>query len=169
MSSSTVISKPAEQGTSLLEAGDRLTREEFERRYEAMPHVKKAELIEGIVYMASPVRIHKHGRPQLKLVAWLGAYEDATPGVVAGDNFTVRLDLDNEPQPDLVMIKLPAKGGQARISDDDYIEGAPELVAEIVSSTRSYDLIRKRVRIVATECASIWPGSSAKIASRGGN
>ena len=29
---------------------------EFERRYEAMPEVKKAELIEGEVYMPSPVR-----------------------------------------------------------------------------------------------------------------
>ncbi len=39
-----------------LEPGDRLTREEFERRYQAMPHLKKAELIEGVVYMPSPVR-----------------------------------------------------------------------------------------------------------------
>ena len=38
-----------------LEHGDHLTREEFERRYEAMPHVRKAELIEGVVYMPSPV------------------------------------------------------------------------------------------------------------------
>ena len=37
-----------------LENGDRLTRAEFERRYDAMPHVKKAELIEGEVYMPSP-------------------------------------------------------------------------------------------------------------------
>lgn len=44
-------------------AGDALTRDEFERRYAAMPDVKKAELIEGIVYMDSPVRHTVHGQP----------------------------------------------------------------------------------------------------------
>jgi hypothetical protein len=39
-----------------LENGDRLTRPEFERRYAAAPHITKAELIEGIVYVASPLR-----------------------------------------------------------------------------------------------------------------
>lgn len=39
-----------------LENGDKLTRIEFERRYHAMPQLKKAELIEGIVYMASPLQ-----------------------------------------------------------------------------------------------------------------
>ena len=45
----------------LLEPGDRLTRAEFERRYEAMPELRKAELIEGVVYMPSPVRYRCHG------------------------------------------------------------------------------------------------------------
>src|SRR5438552_7040789 len=93
----------------LLEPGHRLTRDEFERRYERMPHVKKAELIEGIVYMPSPVRARKHGQPHLRLATWLGAYEAETAGVECFDNSTVRLDLDNEPQPDLVLIKAPAK------------------------------------------------------------
>src|SRR5205085_11395120 len=56
----------------------------------------------------------------------------------------VRLDLDNEPQPDLFMIKTPEKGGQARISEDDYLEGAPELAIEIVGSSRAYDLHQKK-------------------------
>ena len=59
-----------------LEPGDRLTREEFERRYDAMPHVKKAELIEGVVYMPSPVRHQRHSRPHFRLIAWLGAYDE---------------------------------------------------------------------------------------------
>src|SRR5207248_3367768 len=67
-----------------------------------------------------------------------------TPGVECSDNSTVRLDLDNEPQPDLVLIKLPEKGGQSRISEDDYIEGAPELAIEIVGSSRAYDLHQKK-------------------------
>lgn len=126
-----------------LEPGDRLTRAEFERRYGAMPKLKKAELIEGVVYMPSPVRHRRHGRPNTRLIGWLVQYEAGTPGVESGDNSTVRLDLDNEPQPDALLIIDPACGGQVRISEDDYIEGAPELVAEIASSSASFDLNTK--------------------------
>jgi Uma2 family endonuclease len=126
-----------------LENGDRLTRAEFERRYEAMPELKKAELIEGEVYMPSPVRHARHSHPHTRLVAWLAIYEASTPGVEAGDNGSVRLDLDNEPQPDACLIIQPECGGQTRISEDDYIEGAPELVAEVTSSSVSFDLGRK--------------------------
>lgn len=128
----------------LLEPGDRLSRDEFERRYQRMPHIKKAELIEGSVYMPSPVRAWKHAAPHSQLSGWLAVYVSETPNVECFDNSTVRLDLDNEPQPDLVLMKLPEKGGQARISEDDYIEGAPELAVEIVSSSRSYDLHQKK-------------------------
>src|SRR6266487_3963424 len=128
----------------LLEPGDRLTRDEFERRYERMPHIKKAELIEGTVYMPSPVRVKRHAQPHSQLGTWLGVYASETAGVGCFDNSTVRLDLDNEPQPDLVLMKLPEKGGQARISEDDYIEGAPELAVEIVGGSRAYDLHQKK-------------------------
>src|SRR5208337_5501936 len=120
-----------------LENGDRLTRAEFERRYDAMPELNKAELIEGEVYMPSRVRYEQHGHPHTRLVTWLGNYETDTPGVEAGDNASIRLDLDNEPQPDAFLIIRPERGGQARISEDDYIEGAPELVAEVASSSAS--------------------------------
>lgn len=128
----------------MLEAGDRLTRNEFERRYHRMPHVKKAELIEGIVYMPSPVRLTHHGRPHHDLSLWLGVYRTETPGTESGDNVTVRLDLANEPQPDLILMILPERGGQARVSLDDYIEGSPELVAEVAASSVSYDLHQKK-------------------------
>jgi Uma2 family endonuclease len=123
-----------------LENGDVLTRAEFERRYEAMPHLKKAELIEGVVHVPSPVRHRNHGRPHIHLANWLGHYEAGTPGVEAGAESTVRLDLDNEPQPDALLFIDPACGGQAHIDADDYITGAPELVAEVASSSVSYDL-----------------------------
>lgn len=123
-----------------LENGDRLTREEFERRYEAMPDVKKAELIDGVVYMGSPVRFGKHSEPRAALLTWMGMYAAFTQGVRLGDNATVRLDSDTEPQPDALLRIEPEMGGNSRISEDDYIEGAPELVAEISSSTASYDL-----------------------------
>jgi len=136
------IKKDAEMVPEL-ENGDYLTREEFERRYEAMPDLKKAELIEGVVYMPSPVRHGRHSHPHIHLCNWLGHYEAGTPGVEAGDNGTIRLDLDNEPQPDAYLLIQPERGGQARIDADDYIEGAPELVAEVASSSVSYDLRTK--------------------------
>lgn len=122
-----------------VESGDRLTRPEFERRYQAMPHLKKAELIEGVVYVASPVRMANHGRPHAQIIGWLMVYSAATPGVDLADNATVRLDIDNEPQPD-ALLRLPEVGGNSRISEDDYVEGAPELIAEIAASSASYDL-----------------------------
>src|SRR6266446_400914 len=84
----------------MLEPGDRLSRDEFERRYERMP-IKKAELIERTVYMPAPVRAQSHAGPHSLVAAWLVLYAAETPGVVSFDNPTVRLDLDNEPQPDL--------------------------------------------------------------------
>jgi Uma2 family endonuclease len=121
-------------------AGDRLTRDEFERRYEAMPHCKKAELIEGVVYMPSAVRFDRHGKPNAVLVTWMGCYAARTLGVHCADNATVRLDLDNEPQPDALLLLASERGGSCRIGPEDYAEGPPELVVEVTSSRVSYDL-----------------------------
>ncbi len=126
-----------------LEPGDHLTRDEFERRYDAMPDLKKAELIEGVVYMASPVRFEKHGQPHVIVSFWLASYLTKTPFVEAGDNVSVRLDGKNMPQPDVAMIITPSKGGQARLSEDDYVEGAPELIVEVAAGTASMDLNTK--------------------------
>lgn len=123
----------------LLENGDRLTRAEFERRYTAMPFLKKAELIEGKVYMPSPVRM-AHGAPHALLMTWAGVYCASTPDVQFADNATVRLDLDNELQPDLLLRLDSAMGSTSVISADDYIEGPPELVVEIAASSVSYAL-----------------------------
>jgi len=121
-----------------LESGDRLTRSEFEHRYAAMPDLKKAELIEGVVYVASPLRAKAHGKPHGDIIGWLWTYKIATSGVELYDNPTVRLDADNEPQPDAVL-RLE-QNGRSQISEDDYIEGAPELIVEIAASSASYDL-----------------------------
>ena len=137
------VSAPMNDATPPLVEGDRLTCEEFERRYDAMPNLKKAQLIEGVVYMPSPVRMQRHGLPSRHLSGWLAVYEAGTPGVLGADNATVRLDSDNEPQPDALLLIDPALGGQARISADDYLEMAPELVAEISSSTVKNDLETK--------------------------
>ncbi|MEQ9623708.1 Uma2 family endonuclease [Coleofasciculus chthonoplastes] len=130
----------AQQLIPALENGDRLTRAEFERRYSLIPDIKKAELIEGVVYVASPLRYNRHGKPHSQVMTWLGVYVAGTPGVELADNATVRLDLDNEPQPDALLRLDEESGGRSRISEDDYVEGAPELIVEIAASSVSYDL-----------------------------
>jgi Uma2 family endonuclease len=140
MSPTTLEAPRAPETIPPLENGDHLTRAEFERRYEAMPAGVKAELINGRVYVASPVRLRKHGQPHLIVSAWLGTYWAATPGVEAGDNSTVRLDQETEPQPDALLMISPAHGGQAAVDADDYVAGAPELVVEVAASSVSYDL-----------------------------
>ena len=127
-----------------LESGDHLTRSEFERRCEAVPPNVKAELIEGIVYMLTSVRFQSHAAPHGLVVTWLGTYAASTPGVVMADNPTVRLDADNEPQPDVLLFIDPEAGGQARVSEDDYLEGAPELIVEVAASSAAYDLHEKK-------------------------
>lgn len=127
-----------------LNSGDHLSRAEFERRYQAHPEIKKAELIEGVVYVSSPIRYEKHADPHFDIIAWLGAYRAATPGVKGGDNATLRLDLENEPQPDAMLRLEPEVGGRSSVTEDDYLEGAPELIVEIAASSASYDLHDKR-------------------------
>ena len=128
----------------VLENGDRLTRCEFERRYAARPDVKKAELIEGVVYMPSPVRLGGHAEPHSAIQGVLIVYAAYTPGVSVADNATVRLDLDNEPQPDVLLRIDTEAGGRSRVSDDDYLEGAPELIVEVAASSASIDMHAKR-------------------------
>jgi Uma2 family endonuclease len=108
-----------------------------------MPHVQRAELIEGVVYMPTAVRYRPHGRPHAILNHWLHSYELATPGVESADGSSVRLDNDNEPQPDLLLRLERSLGGQSWEDDEGYLTGAPELVVEIAASSASYDLHQK--------------------------
>lgn len=123
-------------------AGDTLTRAEFERRYAAMPEVKKAELIEGVVYLPAPVRYTTHGHPHALLSAWLAAYAETVPGVEASANATLRLDGDNVPQPDL-LLRVATSHGVSRLDADGFLVGPPELIVEIAASSTSYDLHQK--------------------------
>jgi Uma2 family endonuclease len=126
-----------------LQSGDRLSRAEFERRYQAHPDIK-AELVEGVVILASPVHYKKHADPHFNLITWLGTYSAVTPGVRGGDNATLRLDFENEYQPDALLRLEPTAGGQSVVAKDDYLEGAPEMVVEIAASSASYDMHDKR-------------------------
>lgn len=126
-----------------LHAGDRMTREEFHRIYSAMPEDFKAELIGGIVYVSSPLKL-RHGSNHLPLGTLFFAYEGHTPGVQSGDNTTILLGDESEPQPDLFLRILPEFGGQSQTTADDYVAGAPETLAEIAFSSRAFDLHAKR-------------------------
>ena len=128
---------PAE-GLPPLRDGERLSREEFERRYEAMPELKKAELIEGVVYMPSPVT-NDHSAPHFDLIGWLFLYRAHTDGVSGGDNGSLRLDLESMPQPDAFLRIMETHGGQSHIDADHYVAGAPELVAEVAVSRVAQD------------------------------
>jgi Uma2 family endonuclease len=124
-----------------LESGDRLTRAEFHRRYLAWPKKGKAELVEGVVYVTSPVSA-LHGEPHARVVGWLFAYQAKHPDLRLHDNVTVYLDADNEVQPDACLWR--EEPGGPRLNERGYIEGAPQLVVEIAISSASYDLHAKR-------------------------
>src|SRR5436309_321415 len=131
------------RSTPPLQSGDHLSAREFLRRYEAMPEVKKAELIDGIVYMGSPVRVDQHGEPDALIQTWLGTYSVATPGVKHATNSTTRLGPDDVPQPDGLLRIAAEYGGQARVDAKGYLDGAPELVVEVAASTVSLDVREK--------------------------
>ena len=122
-----------------LENGARLTSREFLLRYEAMPELKKAELVKGIVYMGSPVST-EHSRSDSVIQTWLGTYAALTPGVACYPNTTVILGPANTPQPDACLCLQPGRGGQTRINEKKYLVGPPELIAEVAVSSESIDL-----------------------------
>lgn len=123
-----------------LESGDLLTRAEFHRRYRLRPDIKKAELVNGVVYVASPLRFEQRAEPTMTVGAWLGLYISLTPGVRGGHDATVLLTDDGEVQPDALLFWGSPRGANVRINDSSYLVGAPELVVEIAASSASYDL-----------------------------
>jgi Uma2 family endonuclease len=121
-----------------LREGERMTSDEFLRRWEAMPDLKHAELIDGIVHMPSPVSI-QHADLHPPLTAWLAHYTAGTPGCRTGSEGTWLMGEKNVPQPDITLRILPEFGGQSRV-EGDYTAGAPELVVEVAASSRTRDV-----------------------------
>ncbi|MCC7020288.1 MAG: Uma2 family endonuclease [Ardenticatenales bacterium] len=143
------ILRPLPEVPPMLESGDRMTRAEFERRYWLRPDLKKAELVEGVVYLSSPTR-NLHGAATLCVGTWLGTYVSKHPNVTASDGGTVRLSDDTEVQPDVFLRLKPEAGGQSHIDADEFVSGAPELVVEVAYSSLSRDLkLKKPVYLAA--------------------
>ncbi|WP_372897912.1 Uma2 family endonuclease [Stieleria sp.] len=124
----------------ILNSGDVLDSDEFFRRYAASPGNVAAERINGRVYLMSPLRAASHGDPHALFATWLGTYAAQHECLILSDNPTVRLDANNDPQPDLCMRR---KDGNTHLVDG-YIHGPPELIVEIASSSASYDLGEKK-------------------------
>lgn len=126
-----------------LENGEFMHSREFLRRYECMPHVKKAELIEGVVYMGSPVSV-RHAKPDGVIQTWLGAYASRQSETEMLPNATVILDAENTVQPDCLLRRLPEHGGPSHVNENGYLAGPPELIVEVAASSASIDLRDKR-------------------------
>jgi Uma2 family endonuclease len=116
--------------------GMRLSASEFLARWEALPDLKDAELIEGIVYVSSPVGF-THGRFDASVSGLLSQYADETPGCEAANNATCNM-LGNLPQPDSVLRIREEFGGSSRMGKV-FLEGAPELAVEICTSSADLD------------------------------
>ena len=120
-----------------LRDGDHLTRDEFMRRWEAMPEVKCAELIESVVYMPSPISII-HGDYHMRMGGWLWCYAAATPNCQVLNAPTWLMSPDSAPQPDLALRIRPEHGGQSQ-DEGSYAAGAPELIVEVSHTTSVKD------------------------------
>lgn len=139
MSTSTILSPPLPR----LRHGERLSRDEFQRRYEAMSDVK-AELLDGVVYIVSSPVSEYHGNPHADLVTWMGFYRAYTPGIVNGDNTTLRLPVDADAQPDGYLRIAESHGGRTCLDESGYVIGAPDLIGEVAYSSLAYDKSVKR-------------------------
>jgi Uma2 family endonuclease len=146
MTEQDLLEKTAAANGSLppLVEGERLDQRTFHARYEAMPPHVRAELVGGIVYMPSPLGV-PHGRHHGLLMTWLGTYAAETPGTDVLNNATTILNDENEPQPDGNLIILPEYGGQTSVTEDEYLQGTPELIAEVSDSSELYDLKTKKL------------------------
>ena len=154
----------AEQVSKPLVSGERLSREEFLRRWEALPELKFAELLEAVVYVPSPLSL-PHGSQDFVVAHWLGDYAQATPGCDGGLN-TTWLMLEDASQPDCYLRVLPEYGGQSA-EQRGLGSGAPELIVEVAVSSSARDLspklrlyraagVREYITVLVQESRVIW-------------
>jgi Uma2 family endonuclease len=111
------------------------------------------EVIDGELYVSPPpVRDHQHASSQLHGTLW--SYLQTNPiGLLYAAPFGVVIDGRSGVQPDLVFVSNEHR----EILTSDGIEGAPDLVVEILSpSTRSRDLGIKLRRYEAAGVPHYW-------------
>jgi Uma2 family endonuclease len=128
---------------SALRDGERLDQKTFHERYEATPEHVRAELIGGIVYIASPQKT-PHSRGARFVTRWLDEYGEATPGTECLPGVTNILGAESEPEPDHCLLVLPDFGGQTWENDRGYLAGSPELIVETSWATEARDLHQKK-------------------------
>lgn len=141
---SLTLEPPRRRATPILQNGDHLSRAEFEELYQRTSEKTKAELIEGVVYMASPVTIDMHAEQDANILGWLTCYRILTRHVKAASNGSFRVNEDNEVQPDQMLYIDSRHGGQSIVDEEGYLTGIPELVIEVASSSKSIDLGKKK-------------------------
>jgi hypothetical protein len=137
-----ILSEP-EKCVPPLVNGERMVQPEFHRRYEACGEDKKWELIGGVVYKASALKL-PHADYDDEIGYLLGTYRRATPGTQVTHNATAILGEESERQPDLGLRILPEYGGQSRTTSDGYLEGPCELLVEVVHSRRALAMHARR-------------------------
>lgn len=129
----------AERTTTLID-GMRLSRDEFLRRWDQLPEVKFAELIDGVVRLPSPLSL-EHGDIDNLLAWWTRTYAFETPGTKSSSNATWLMGED-APQPDQSLRLLPEYGGQSSLRGR-LAFGAPELAIEVSFASTPIDLHEK--------------------------
>ena len=143
---STATSQPTASADPVprLRDGDRLSVPEFLRRYAADPVVLSAELIQGVVYInrkrelpngkgieVTPISAEGHAEPDNTIQTVFGTYAAYTPGTRATSAATVLLPGASAAlEPDGTLRVLAERGGKARVGEDGWLHGVPELVAE---------------------------------------
>ena len=119
-----------------LVTGERMSVDEFLRRWEELPDLKKAELVDGIVYVPSPLSL-EHGSLDSLIIWWLAHYAHATPGCKAGNNSTwLMLVAHRNPMPSCG--SCPRTVG-SRGRERQFGAGAPELAVEVCVTSTEVD------------------------------
>jgi Uma2 family endonuclease len=111
--------------------------------YKSLPEGTLAELIDNVIYM-SPSPISKHQVILNKInVQFYNHLAKNNAGIVYVSPLDVYLDeKSNAVQPDLSVV---LNEGNARVDENGYINGAPDLIVEILSpGNAQHDLVSKK-------------------------
>jgi Uma2 family endonuclease len=114
---------------------------------------QKADLIDGVIYMASPDNTDAN-----KLFVWLlrligDLVEDGDLGEVLGSRVAFRLDETNAPEPDIAFVRK----ARAHLIKRGRVEGPPDMAIEIVSpESVDRDYQKKRLQFQQAGVPEYW-------------